>query len=61
MVNSQFFCLNIKNILDIVYKHRIIESEYIVALKAKLIELSNLKKIKEDLKNGNKAWRLKYC
>jgi len=47
--------------LDIVYNYRITEIEHIVALKTKLIELSNLKKIEEDLINGNKAWRLKNC
>jgi len=46
---------------DIVYNYRMTENEHIIALKAKLIELSNLKKIEEDLKNDNKAWRLMNC
>ncbi len=50
-----------QTILDIIYKYQITEIEYIIALKAKLIELSNLNIIKEDLKNKNKAWMLKNC
>ena len=50
-----------QTILDIVYNYRITENGYMVALKTKLIELSNLKKIEVDLVNGNKAWRLKNC
>jgi len=40
---------------EIVYNYRMTEDEHITDLKARLIELSSLKKIKEDLKNSNKA------
>ena len=48
-----------QTILDIIKNHRIINTEIVVAIRAKLIELSNSKRIEEDLIKGNKAWRLK--
>ena len=48
-----------QTILDIIKNHRIINTEIVVAIRAKLIELSNSKIIEEDLIKGNKAWRLK--
>jgi len=50
-----------QTILDIIYKYHMTKIEHVIALKAKLIELTSLNIIKEDLKNGNKAWRLKNC
>ncbi|MBA7609372.1 hypothetical protein ES703_16563 [subsurface metagenome] len=48
-----------QTILDIIKNHRIINREIVVAIRAKLVELNNLKIIEEDLINGSKAWRLK--
>jgi len=48
-----------QTILEIIYNSRIIDSEQIIALRTKLIELTNLKIIEGDLKNGTIAWRLK--
>ncbi|TKJ23794.1 MAG: hypothetical protein CEE42_11815 [Promethearchaeota archaeon Loki_b31] len=48
-----------QTILDIIKNHRITSMGHTIAIKAKLIELNNLKIIEEDLINGSKAWRLK--
>jgi len=48
-----------QTILDIIKNHRIINKEIVVAIRAKLIELVNLKIIEEALINGSKAWRLR--
>ena len=40
-----------QTILEIIYNCRITDNEYIVAIRAKLIELTNSKIIEEDLKN----------
>ena len=48
-----------QTILDIIKNHRIINREIVVAIRAKLIELVNSRKIREALINGNTAWRLR--
>jgi len=48
-----------QTILDITKNRRITRMGHTIAIKAKLIELNNLKIIEEDLINGSKAWRLK--
>jgi len=48
-----------QTILNIIYNYRITSSEHIIAIRAKLIELTNSKIIEDDLINGSKAWRLK--
>ena len=48
-----------QTIRDLIYISRITDNEQVIALKAKLIELTNLKIIEEEIISGVKAWRLK--